>query len=54
MAKTGRVTKKLSVAGGKAMKKLQMKTGYRTIPVMQRQNFGSMVACGNEKDRKCT
>lgn len=33
MAKTGGVTKKLSVEAGKAMRKLLMEAGYKTIPV---------------------
>lgn len=52
MAKTGRVTRKLSEEVEKAMKKLLMEAGYRMIPVLWRQNFGNTIVCGNVKDRK--
>ena len=52
MAKTGRVTRKLLEEAEKAMRKLLMEAGYRTIPVLYSQNFGNTIVCGNVKDRK--
>lgn len=52
MAKTGRVTRKPLEEAEKAMRKLLMEAGYRTIPVLYSQNFGNTIVCGNVKDRK--
>lgn len=52
MAKTGRVTRKLLEEAEKAMRKLLMEAGYRTIPVLYSQNFANTIVCSNVKDRK--